>query len=38
LQRIAEFKRMAFRAILDEEADRLALIAPLIDQLRTEVG
>jgi hypothetical protein len=37
-ERIMETKRMAFRAILDQEADRLKLIGPLLDQLRAEVG
>ncbi|HEX8444965.1 MAG TPA: patatin-like protein [Allosphingosinicella sp.] len=37
-ERIGELKSMAFRAILDKEAERLTLIASLIDQLRAEIG
>ena len=36
--RLAATKRAAFRAILDEEEPRLAAIAGLIAQLRTEIG
>jgi patatin-related protein len=36
--RLATIKRRAFRAILDEEADRLGAIQPLIASLRAEVG
>jgi patatin-related protein len=35
---VAEFKRAAFRAILDEEEPRLTAVAALIAQLRAEVG
>ncbi len=34
---LADIKRAAFRAILDEEAPRLTRIAPLIAQLRGEI-
>jgi len=37
-QRIAEIKRDAFRAILDEEEPRLPRIAPLFAALRREIG
>ena len=36
--RIAEIKRAAFRAILDEEEPRLPKIAPLFSALRSEIG
>lgn len=36
--RLAAIKRRAFRAILDEEADRLAAVQPLIASLREEIG
>jgi hypothetical protein len=29
---------MAFRAILDQEENRLGLIGPLLEQLRAELG
>ena len=36
--RIAQIKRAAFHAILDEEGPRLTSIQPLIEQLRGEIG
>jgi hypothetical protein len=36
--RVAAIKRRAFHAILDEEESRLTAVAPLIAQLRREVG
>jgi patatin-related protein len=37
-ERLAALKRKAFRLILDQEAGRLTLIGPLLDQLRSEIG
>ncbi len=37
LERVQDYKRLVFRAILDEEQDRLTQIQPLINSLRTEV-
>jgi patatin-related protein len=36
--RIAQIKRAAFHAILDEEVERLTSVQPLIEQLRAEIG
>ena len=36
--RVAQIKARAFHAILDEEEDRLAAVAPLIASLRREIG
>ncbi|MDZ7588735.1 MAG: patatin-like protein [Parasphingorhabdus sp.] len=35
---VAAFQRNIFHAILDEEAERLTRITPLIESLRTEIG